>query len=74
MYFVGNRKCFFKKNNEEFYCACKRCFVLLFKQVTRTFCKKNYLLFVDDQVIISGTEDGLEAAACKLNQIITEHV
>ena len=31
------------------------------------------LLFADDQVIISNTEDNLQNAAYKLNQIITEH-
>jgi RecA-family ATPase len=31
------------------------------------------LLFVDDQVIISNTEDNLQKAVHKLNQIITEY-
>jgi hypothetical protein len=31
------------------------------------------LLFVDDQVIIAETEDDLQKAVHKLNQIITEH-
>jgi len=31
------------------------------------------LLFADDQVVISNTEDNLQKAAYKLNQIITEH-
>jgi hypothetical protein len=31
------------------------------------------LLFADDQVIISNTEDNLQKAARKLNPIITEH-
>jgi hypothetical protein len=31
------------------------------------------LLFADDQVIISNTEDNLQKAAHKLNKIITEH-
>ena len=31
------------------------------------------LLFADDQVIIADTEDNLQKAAHKLNQIITEY-
>jgi len=31
------------------------------------------LLFVDNEVIISNTEDNLQKAVYKLNQIITEH-
>jgi len=31
------------------------------------------MLFADDQVIIADTEDNLQKAAHKLNQIITEH-
>ena len=31
------------------------------------------LLFADDQVIITNTEDNLQKAAYKLNQIITEY-
>jgi hypothetical protein len=31
------------------------------------------LLFADDQVVISNTEDDLQKAACKFNQVITEH-
>jgi transcription initiation factor TFIIIB Brf1 subunit/transcription initiation factor TFIIB len=31
------------------------------------------LLFADDQVIIADTDDNLQRAAHKLNQIITEH-
>jgi hypothetical protein len=31
------------------------------------------LLFADDQVVISNTEDNLQKAAYKLNKIITEH-
>jgi len=31
------------------------------------------LLFADDQVLISNTEDTLQNAACKLNQIIPEY-
>jgi len=32
-----------------------------------------YLLFADDQVIVADTEDNLQKAAHKLNQIITEY-
>jgi hypothetical protein len=32
-----------------------------------------FLLFADDQVIIADTEDNLQKAAHKLNQIITEY-
>jgi hypothetical protein len=31
------------------------------------------LLFADDQVMISNTEDNLQKAVYKLNQIITKH-
>jgi hypothetical protein len=31
------------------------------------------LLFADDQVMISNTQDNLQKAAYKLNQTITEH-
>ena len=34
---------------------------------------KSILLFADDQVIIADTEDNLQKAAYKLNQIITEY-
>jgi hypothetical protein len=35
--------------------------------------QRSTLLFTDDQVIIADTEDNLQKAAHKLNQIITEY-
>ena len=47
------------------------------QDITRIKLSKNQqlstLLFVDDQVIIADTEDNLQKAAYKLNQIITEY-
>jgi hypothetical protein len=49
-----------------FLCSTKCNFIQLYQQLLK-------LLFADDQVVISNTEDNLQKAAYKLNQIITEH-
>jgi hypothetical protein len=49
-----------------FLCSTKFNFIQLYQQLLK-------LLFADDQVVISNTEDNLQKAAYKLNQIITEH-